>query len=43
MNRATFGLWGTSLPIAVVGLGGIIYVGFHLVSSMCVHDTDFYA
>jgi NCS1 family nucleobase:cation symporter-1 len=26
MNRATFGLWGTSLPITVVGLGGIVYV-----------------
>ncbi|KUJ15047.1 uncharacterized protein LY89DRAFT_566485, partial [Mollisia scopiformis] len=27
MNRATFGLWGTCLPITVVGLGGIVYSG----------------
>jgi len=27
MNRATFGFWGTSIPITVVGLGGIVYSG----------------
>ena len=26
MNRATFGFWGTGIPITVVGLGGIVYV-----------------
>jgi len=26
MNRVTFGLWGTTVPLTVVGLGGIVYV-----------------
>lgn len=38
MNRATFGLWGTSLPITVVGLGGIVYVCLLLYLRLCINS-----
>jgi nucleobase:cation symporter-1, NCS1 family len=34
MNRATFGFWGTSIPITVLGLGGIVYVGLTSLNSL---------
>jgi len=40
MNRVTFGLWGTTLPITVVGLGGIIYVSPSVYLVVCVLLTS---